>query len=411
MHQHNILEALFGPESGAFTAFQRIGDRDQAIFGGKEIVDTAGWRYRPNTLTFSNSLRLSPANAKILAPFAYERDADFEIRGLGNSIIPPHIIVYDNKSVGRVIEQFAQLIRALKADNQIPSKPTNRYMAVAWNTVWDVTPNPNQGKLRLIDFFPNFRKSIPQKQKDYERLADYLHSVDPTDKTLHSARRLILGAACTALRLSDVVDPRSKRPFTTTTIMSYIRFELSERAHDRITQALLKCSLNLVTHRLESTLLFLRRLLPKLIRHFGSYTKRATDFLKEGTTFQNLGEQNYTSRSNVLVVDGIEVGLGTVHSVKGQTHTATLYIESAYNSDGGKMYESERLAAQFRGERLPEKARKRVRESAKMVYVGFSRPTHLLVFAVHKIRFDQYLKDINKDTWKIIHAYDERGSE
>jgi hypothetical protein len=112
-----------------------------------------------------------------------------------------------------------------------------------------------------------------------------------------------------------------------------------------------------------------------------------------------------------VTIDGIEVGLGTVHSVKGQTHTATLYIESAYYNDGGKMYESQRLAAQFKGERLPQNAGKRVRESAKMVYVGFSRPTHLLAFAVHKERFDQFLNGIDVNTWKIIRAYDEGGSD
>lgn len=101
------------------------------------------------------------------------------------------------------------------------------------------------------------------------------------------------------------------------------------------------------------------------------------------------------------------MGFGTVHSVKGQTHTATLYIASAYFNDAGNIYESQRLAAQFRGERLPQNAGKRVRESAKMVYVGFSRPTHLLAFAVHKDRFDQFLNGIDEESWKVFRAYDE----
>jgi hypothetical protein len=111
-----------------------------------------------------------------------------------------------------------------------------------------------------------------------------------------------------------------------------------------------------------------------------------------------------------LKIGAVEVGLGTVHSVKGQSHTATLYIESAYYNDGGKMYESQRLAAQFGGNRLPQNAGKRVRESARMVYVGFSRPTHLLAFAVHKDRFVQFLTGIDPNSWKIVHAYDEGGA-
>ncbi len=105
----------------------------------------------------------------------------------------------------------------------------------------------------------------------------------------------------------------------------------------------------------------------------------------------------------------VEINLGTVHSVKGQTHIATLYIESSYFNDGGKKYESQRLAPQFKGVKLRANAGKRVRESAKMVYVGFSRPTHLLVFAVHKERYESYLSDIDTTRWKLIKLFEERG--
>ena len=44
----------------------------------------------------------------------------------------------------------------------------------------------------------------------------------------------------------------------------------------------------------------------------------------------------------------------------------------------------------------------KILQSMKMAYVGFSRPTHLLCFAVHKNRFDEYLGDINRDEWEII---------
>ena len=44
----------------------------------------------------------------------------------------------------------------------------------------------------------------------------------------------------------------------------------------------------------------------------------------------------------------------------------------------------------------------RVKQSARMAYVGFSRPTHLLSIAIHKERFDFVLSDINVDDWEII---------
>lgn len=406
-HQHGILETAFGPDSGADSVFQRIGDTDQAIFGGNNMVDTESWQPRPKTLTLSNSLRLSPATASVLAPFAYERDGDFEITGLGESTIEPHILVYDDESIGNVVKRFAKLITDLKAENKIPANAADRYMAVAWNSVWSEVPNPVEGKLRLIDFCPSFRRSTLRKQEEFENLVDQLRSVDTADRTLRSARSVILRSACAALRLCQVVDPRSERPFTSDSLMSYFRFEFPEEGYHRINQALLNWSVNLVAEETDATLQSLRKVLPKLIRHFGASSEKAAQFLTAEPTPQDVPEPENNAHSNNLVFDGIKVGLGTVHSVKGQTHTATIYIESAYFNDGGKMYESQRLAAQFVGERLPQNAGKRVRESAKMVYVGFSRPTHLLAFAVHRERFDQFLSGIDKDTWKVVRAYED----
>ena len=43
-----------------------------------------------------------------------------------------------------------------------------------------------------------------------------------------------------------------------------------------------------------------------------------------------------------------------------------------------------------------------IKAAAKMMYVGFSRPTHLLCFDVQKDRFDEYLSNINTEEWEIV---------
>jgi hypothetical protein len=98
------------------------------------------------------------------------------------------------------------------------------------------------------------------------------------------------------------------------------------------------------------------------------------------------------AKNNIHKSNDVEVKIGTVHSVKGKTHSATLYMESFYQKDGSganaKSYESERLKKQFNHNTLSSGDSKRVKQSAKMVYVGFSRPINLLCFAVHKDRFN-----------------------
>ena len=97
--------------------------------------------------------------------------------------------------------------------------------------------------------------------------------------------------------------------------------------------------------------------------------------------------------------------MATVHAVKGQTHTCTLYMESFYQINvGGKgQYESSRVADQLQGIPLAAGAHEYIKQSLKMTYVGFSRPTHLLGFAIHKARFDAlYAGKPNLERWKIV---------
>ncbi|MFH1776874.1 MAG: hypothetical protein ABH952_04870 [Candidatus Omnitrophota bacterium] len=102
--------------------------------------------------------------------------------------------------------------------------------------------------------------------------------------------------------------------------------------------------------------------------------------------------------SNIFKCDSLAVEVGTIHSIKGETHTATLYLETYYQGD----YESNRLKEHFKGNRVKGNEGVRARESLKMAYVGLSRPTHLLCVAVHKDRIKDYISEISDDLWQKI---------
>jgi len=97
--------------------------------------------------------------------------------------------------------------------------------------------------------------------------------------------------------------------------------------------------------------------------------------------------------------------VGTVHSAKGQTHCATLYIETSYYS-----YETEKIKAPLFKEDHKfivgqKKAGKEIdiqkKQALKMMYVGFSRPTHLLCFAVLEENVKNVLEKFVNAGWKI----------
>jgi hypothetical protein len=83
-------------------------------------------------------------------------------------------------------------------------------------------------------------------------------------------------------------------------------------------------------------------------------------------------------------------------------------MESFYKRGRGN-YESQRLADQLAENKKVEETLGAIRnshdlvtQSAKMVYVGFSRPTHLLCFAIHKDRFDSDLASNIGNRWEIV---------
>lgn len=112
--------------------------------------------------------------------------------------------------------------------------------------------------------------------------------------------------------------------------------------------------------------------------------------------------------NNIFMLDDIEVEVSTIHSVKGETHAATLYLETGYQGE----HEGTRILEQFKGNYYvpPADLKKDVyrKEALKMAHVGMSRPKYFLCVAIHKDRFDRSsinLLDIrNGGMWEIVNV-------
>ena len=92
----------------------------------------------------------------------------------------------------------------------------------------------------------------------------------------------------------------------------------------------------------------------------------------------------YLSQGNIFHTDCIDVEIATVHSIKGETHASTLYLETFYNT----LHESERLSDQFKGIAYAGTDDDTMK-SLRVIYVGASRPRYLLCVAIQKNRFDK----------------------
>lgn len=90
---------------------------------------------------------------------------------------------------------------------------------------------------------------------------------------------------------------------------------------------------------------------------------------------------------------------GTIQSAKGETHAATLILE-CLEKTGKKFDVTEALRMVAEGSD-PQRELKSVQAAVQLVFVGATRPTHLLVLAAHRDRGQRYAKVMIDSGWDV----------
>lgn len=396
-HQYNLLEKIFYNEGNSISVIQRIGDKNQAIFNSVKAAEV--WSDRADVLRLSGSQRLSKPIADVVKKFALYNDANFDIVGLNECAIKPHILVFENTTINNIIPCFAQIVKEHKENRSI-SNPDKSVKAVCWNTDWkdDDANRQDEAKLRLEDYYKGFKKEKSKPKQDYECLKNYLLFYDKNKKTLEPLRKNILNAFLKILRLENI-NASDERPYTKKKLIDFIR-EKDVQKYDELNLNIYNWSIGIIKGKTNDVWGEIKEYSPIF------FTLFSENALSVSSTFINndiagipVVNAEVIETTNYYKEDGLEIEITSVHAVKGQTHCATLYLESYYN----KSYESQRLTGQFLGNSIQiSNIGERIKQSAKMTYVGFSRPTDLLCVAIHKDRFDSLLNEINREEWVIV---------
>ena len=160
-------------------------------------------------------------------------------------------------------------------------------------------------------------------------------------------------------------------------------------------------SINIIRDKFDEVYTSIKSYIPYFLNFFNKSINNSYSFINAPSQTQQTPTSQLPVKSpNKENYHGFDINISTIHSVKGETHTATLYLETYYQK-GNDNYETERLSDQFKYINF-NKTQKFHKQSTKMAYVGFSRPTHLLCVAVCKSRFDSHLSDIDRNKWEVI---------
>ena len=394
-HQHNLLEKIFFDGGNSASIYQRIGDKNQSIYSHKVSLEEV-WSQR-ETLTITGSHRLTRPIAELVDCFALHRDSGFEVKGLQNGDILPHLIVYDDKNIQNVIPKYSEIINHLRIEEKKIPLSENVFKAIGWRKNHD-----DKDKIGIGNYFHEFDMLTHDSRTEHSYLGHYLINNRKSNNSLTLIHANIISAFLKILRLENI-ESEQGRKYSKHSLFSYLK-ENDEPFFDEFILNIFKWSMA-IAHG-KDIINIVRANIPGFLAHFGSSINNSKEFIN--TEFQedkDEFERNKMRNLNSVNYNGFDIDITTIHAEKGKTHTATLYMETYYYSDGSgekaKSYESQRLCEQIKGNQLLGNEKIRVKESAKMMYVGISRPTHLLCIAVHKERFEKHLSDINMSKWVI----------
>lgn len=393
-HQYSLLEKVFYNEGNSISVIQRIGDKNQAIYNSVKATEV--WVDRADVLRLSGSQRLSKPIADVVKKFALYNNDNFDIVGLNECVVKPHILVFEDATIGNLIPQFAKIVKTHK-DNGSFTNSEKPVKVVCWNTDWkdDDTSRQDAAKLRLEDYHKGFTKDKSKPKQDYDCLKSYLLFYDKNRKTLEPLRKNILNAFLKILRLENI-DTSDGRPYTKKKLIDFIR-ENDLKKYEELNLNLYNWSIGIIKGNTNDIWNEIRAYIPNFFAIFSQLAlSTSASFINNETTVIAIGNSEEIEINNHYKEDGLEIEITSVHAVKGQTHCATLYLESYYHSN----YESERLTNQFLGNSFNDN-RVHHKSSIKMAYVGFSRPTDLLCIAIHKERFDAQLNGIDTNLWEV----------
>jgi DNA helicase-2/ATP-dependent DNA helicase PcrA len=418
-YQYQILETLFFDKGCSQSIYQRIGDKNQSIFNGDIKLDNI-WKDRTNVKNITGSHRLSPLVANIANKFSLTQ---CDIEGLNkNCEIKPHIFVYTHENKHTVIHHYLSVIKQLQRKKQIPQNSLMPKVGVAWVS----GKKDDANKITLASYCPDYNRERSKPKSEYNCLAQYFICFDKTNNSLNPIAKNIKNGIIKSLRLASLKDENDQF-FKETTLKNLLHEKsvLDEKLTHFEKQIYL-WSISVIRGKHKKVLTEIQDYITSLFKELFPGTEPDKSFLYD----------NYISNNDASIGSDAacsEIILNTVHGVKGQTHLSTLYMESFYDGEyessflkevfGGlnslelisiieseintlseeviKLNASGKKGAKTRQGKIKKLETKinSIKKYSKMLYVGFSRPTHLLAFAVEESRFKN-LK-VDKDTWNI----------
>ncbi|MCK9217480.1 MAG: UvrD-helicase domain-containing protein [Firmicutes bacterium] len=355
------------------TTLQKIGDVDQAIYNNIS-ADEIAWSVSEDAFILPGSNRYHQKIANILVPLRTKKESIISL--INNRQIPPTLIVYSENKINDVIDTYYKEIKSNKLDELCPN---GKFTAIGMIK--------NGKGITIGDYWDKYKKEEISSGSLY--LDDYIYEIvtQLEHGNLYNVDKVIKKMLCQIYFICGYVDNKSSQSFTVNTIKNKL---YSDENIDYPKSIIELCKLENFSYKEVRDYI-----LSQIKVNFKSPDIiMLKNFIKKQSGNTEMGKiKNVWKKENNG--DELDIEFGTVYKVKGETHTATLYLET--ETSGAS--DIKRIMPLFNGEKI-RNAKLIHEKSRKVVYVGFSRPSHLLCLAIQKKTFlgnESAFSD-----WKII---------
>lgn len=374
--QRQAIDAIFDPQK---CAVFKIGDSDQAIYNSAEDT-TPDWIPQPDFLPIMTSCRFNQEIANVLCKL---KKGEKNIATLaGATGAKPVLLVFSPEKIDRVIGGF---ISALEKHELYDNNGV--YKAIG------AVKRENLSGLKIGSYWTEFDGSA-NKKSEYsywvlvDEIAQYL-----LEGKLYKAEQSVRRLLCRVFHYIPIKHPVSGKDYTMVTMKKLLDDKYRESYCQWIyemsrMQKIERCSVDqMVRQRINELLRINDPRRPDI------FTALPESFLEEatGANFVDISEKN------VLIdpIRGRRIVFDTIHGVKGETHDATLYLET--NRQGAS--DLNRILPYFGVGRCGSS---NLHDSSrKLAYVGMSRPKKLLCVAMQAATYEKSNGVFDAD-WEVI---------
>jgi hypothetical protein len=387
--QDSLLTRLFG--SGK-SALQRIGDVNQRIYSGSDHSEEgsstfpiAGCDSLPKSKRFGTGIAKLASKLTCTSPQVLQGDSE-------RTDIPPTLILFEPKSVSMVLSTFAKLAY-LQLDSS--QRSTLSIKAVCARK----SSNADEFPTHLTTYWPEYRPSAVRPGRTTRLIAAVQKVKLGRSVAWHEHFQVLMESCCDILtQWGWKIDERRPRPH------SLRNFLLKANASESlpVRRALLGLQgIDLVDQPAWEAAV--QQLLSALAMVCGleeppekvlKYCEHCSDLILAPGDAKVCTSAEFEIEGEKLTVE-----LDTIHASKGETHAATLVLES-FNST----YDLKEVLPILIGKENRQRVSKTkaVQAAIRTTFVGMTRPKHMICFAVRKSHIEAHLAEFERQGW-VIH--------